>query len=165
MMTERHLRRTLQFSNARKALTAFVVLIVMPLFCFFLSSIGSSDETFSTTPTPIPTLTPTRLSERVIVEYQIEVVSAATSELVEFWYTSESNGINQTNSIRVSNSKPFTETVTLDLGEHVEIAGVLANGKTGELTCRILINDLLVAQNTNQGAGTSVYCSGFAFSR
>jgi len=164
-MIENGLERTLQLSKARKLLTAFVVLIVMPLLIFVLLPIGATDETRTITASPTPMLTPTSSPELVTVEYQIEVVSEISPIMVEVWYTSKSNGENQTDTVRVNNSKPFTKTVTIHSGEHVEIAGVLANSSGGKLVCRILVDHVLVEKNTGQGAGASVYCSGFVFTQ
>lgn len=169
-MTENNLERTLQLRQARHAVTIITVimLVLLALICFILLPVEAVDESpiISPSPTPTPEPTPTSLPELVTVEYQIEVVGKLSSTQVDFWYTSAANGEKQVESTTIGNVRPFTitKTVTIDPGEYVEIAGVVANGGFGTLTCRILVNDLLIEQSTSQGAGTSVNCAGFAFS-
>lgn len=168
-MIESSMERTSQLRKARRILTIFAVpmLMVLARICFVLFPVEAIDKTSIVLPTPTPEPTPTSLPELVTVEYQIEVVSKITSTQVDFWYTSEAEGTNKIESTTIGNVKPFTitKTVTIDPGEHVEIAGVIANGGFGTLTCRILVDDVLIEQSTSQGPGTSVNCSGFAFSQ
>ncbi len=165
MMIDNGSRHTSDIKIARIILTV-IVLLVMLCIAFLLSSIETEGEdlTIAAPPTPVPTVasTPTSLPKLITVEYQINVISETPLTKVEFWYTSESGGVNQTDSIRINNTNPITETVmgTVYAGERVEIAGVITDGTIGALTCQILIGDMLVEHSLNQGAGASVYCSG-----
>lgn len=165
MMNKDRQERTRKLSTSRKTLTALTVLVIMPLCYLLLASVFNDKGEEKDLMVVMATSTSTVPFKVSTVEYQIEVTSNEPSLLVEFWYTSESGGKNQADSIRVNNSRLFTRTVMISSGEQIELAGVLMNAGTGELTCRILVDDTLIEQSTSQGAGAGVYCSGGAFSQ
>jgi hypothetical protein len=136
---------------------------IIALCSFFSPSIGTTDT--KTTARPSPSATSTQLPELITVEYQIEVLTKEPSTLVNLWYTSESGGQNQADSLVMHNVKPFTKTVTISPGAYVEIGGNFASSKLGELACRILVDDVLIEQSSSYSAGAGVHCSGAAITK
>lgn len=158
-MIDDNLSRISQLSIGRKVLTAFAVFMTM-LCGLFSSFIEAADD--KTTILPSPTATSTQLPALVTVEYQIHIVTEKSSALVEFWYTSESGGQNQLDSLRINNANPFTKTIVMTPGAYVEIGGILANRESGLLICRILVDDVLIEQSRSRSIGGGAHCAGVA---
>ncbi len=144
--------------------TAVALLFIITLFVLLLAAFRPKDEVASVTPTltPTPTLSPSSTPELVTVEYQLELVEGGTAVSAQYWFTGGVEGNNRSGSRLISASRPLTWTVQVRPGDPVELSGVLANGRSGKLTGRILVEEVVIAQNARQGQGAGVYCSGVA---
>lgn len=154
--------RVNQLSKAAKILTALTVLVGMPLCALLLSSFWAKPISNAPMITISPAPQPTKTAMLVNVEYQIEAIDLESVETISLWYTSESGGKNQIDSLRMEYTGPFTKTVTVNQGEYIEVVGIPVSQGMGKLTCRILINNVLVEQSTSTGSGAGVYCSSVA---
>jgi len=161
-MNVKNIERANQRSKAAKILTVLTAFVGMPLCALLLSSFWT--QAVKDTPVIVasPSPQPTEVMTLVNVEYQIGTVDPESFQTISLWYTSEAGGENQINSLRIAYTRPFTETVMVNQGEYIEVVGVPVNQGMGKLTCRILVDNVLVEQSTSRRPGAGVYCSAVA---
>ena len=170
-MNVKNIERVNQRSKAAKILTILTAFVGMPLCALLLSSFWT--ETVKDTPvippvivaspSPQPTEVMTLVNMTLVhVEYQIGTVDPESLQTISLWYTSETGGKNRINSRRIAYARPFTETVMVNQGEYIEVVAIPVNQGMGKLTCRILVDNVLVEQSTSRRPGSGVYCSGVA---
>lgn len=161
-MNEINVERVNQRRKAAKILTVLTAFIGMPLCALLLSSFWT--EAAKDTPVIVvsPSPQPTEVMALVNVEYQIETADPESLQTISLWYTSETGGKSQINSLRIAYARPFTETVKVNEGEYIEVVGIPMNQGVGKLTCKILVDNVLVEQSTSRRPGSGVYCSSIA---
>lgn len=153
------------WKQARRRITV-VAIIGLVLLAISITRHGIRDRNASaivSTPTPSPPITPrpTPTPKLVSVTYYLVVDSDEWSNLpVDLWYSAGSEQRHQKREQRIFTSTPYLINVQAPPGTFVELFAAIQSNLSGEVTCRIVVAEKVIQENTSQGQGAGVYCEG-----
>lgn len=153
------------WKQARRRITA-ITITGLVLLAIFITRHGIRNRNASTmvsTPTPPPTITPpsTPSPNLVSVTYYLVVNSDEWSNLpVDLWYSGGPEQRHQKREQRIFTGTPYLIKVQVPPGTFVELFAVIQSNLSGEVTCRIVIAEKVIQENTSRGQGAGVYCEG-----
>lgn len=162
-MTLKQSINTWREARHRVAAVAILVLVFLAILIIWQGDGGRSASAVASTPTPSPTVTPTPVPspELVSVAFHLAAESDEGSNLsVDLWYSSGPGQRIQERGRRIPAGDPYIIEVQVLPGTFMELFAAIQNNQSGELTCRIVVAETVIQENTSRGQGAGVYCEG-----
>lgn len=162
-MTLKQSINTWKQARHRVTVVAILVLVFFAILIIWQEDGGRSTSAVASTPTPSPTATPTPAPapELVSVAFHLVANSDEGPNLsVDLWYSSGPGQRVQERGRRIPAGDPYIIEVQVPPGTFMELFAAIQSNQSGELTCRIVVAETVIQENTSMGQGAGVYCEG-----
>jgi hypothetical protein len=149
------------------AALAIIGLVFAAIFIIWLGDESKNASVVTSTATPAPTATtiptPVPTPRLVTVAYHVVADSdEGPNKSIDLWYRSGPDQHIQERGRRILIGDPYIIEVQVPPGTFVELFAAIQSNQSGALTCRIVVAESVIQENTSWGQGAGVYCEGLA---